>query len=132
MRKGNRCSRKWSQKLGLFALIARGQVGKLLIPVLAQFKGFIGGMARLYVIKPSATVHDYAAAELKTFLACVIDAFKKGIVHTKAMSQLLLLTEVDQVMDKVVTFQFADTHVVERLLGLKPRLDVDLIVEISI
>lgn len=119
-------------KTGIVCLDCKGQIGKPLIPVLAQFKGFIGGTARLYVIKPSANAHDYAAAELKTFSSCVIDAFKKGVVHTKALSQLLLFTEVDQVTGKVVTFQFADTHVIENLLDLKSRLDIDRIVEISI
>ena len=108
----------------------KGMVGKRLIPVLAKFNGFLSGTARLYAIKPSSNANDYTKEELKMFTTFVTDSLKKGVIHSNAMSQLILFAEADIMSGAVGILTFADATVVDEVPILRQQLNTDKIVEL--
>lgn len=117
-------------KPGIVSLNIKGMIGKPLIPVLAKFKGFLSGQDRLYAIKPSSNANDYTKEELRMFSAFVTDSLKKGIIHSNAMSRLILFAEADISTGAVGMLTFADATVADEIPTLLQQLNTDRIVEL--
>lgn len=117
-------------KPGIVSINIKGMIGKPLIPVLAKFKAFLAGTSRLYAIKPSSNKEDYTSDELKMFSTFITDSLKKGVIHSKFMSQLVLFAEADAVTGKVGAITFADAVVINELSALQQQLGTDRIVEL--
>lgn len=119
-------------KPGIVRLNIKGMIGRRLIPVLSKFKGFLSGAARLYAIKPSSNANDYTKEELKMFTAFVTDSLRKGVIHSNAMSRLILFAEADVSTGAVGTLTFADADIADEVPTLLQQLNSDRIIELVI